>query len=212
MIIVTHYVNQHDFKGVYHCLRLSNVCLFVIYGFHRRLLNKDIRREKRKSLNNLTASQIQLGKNVKGNRAAMAAVAAFTSSKKTCNEPSSSSSALTAANPRVSRWKRNKVHPSNVDNGSRPSLNRSVSKETQKSVIKSRVTLNSLAASCISGTTTLHDELGSDISGPSSTVSQHQSKWPSAREVLSSHSMYPDDVSSVFSDVDSAIVNEECSL
>ena len=165
-------------------------------------MNKDIRREKRKSLNNLTASQIQLGKDLKGNRAAMAAVAAFSSSKKNNDKP-----ALTAAK---SRWRRNKVHPSNdlrADNGSCPSLNRSVSKDTQKSVVNSHVTLNSLAASsCISGTTSF-GAMGSDISAPSSVVSQqHRSKWPSTQDILSSNSLYPDDATSTFSDID------DCSL
>jgi len=171
-------------------------------------LNKDIRREKRKSLNNLTASQIQLGKDLKGNRAAMAAVAAFSSSKKNNDKPPSS--ALKAAKSKVSRWRRNKVHPSNdlrADNGSRPSLNRSVSKDTQKSVVNSHVTLNSLAASsCISGTTSF-GAMGSDISAPSSVISQqHQSKWPSTQDILSSNSLYPDDATSTFSDID------DCSL
>ena len=192
------------------------VLIIIIYGFHRRLLNKDIRREKKKSLNNLTASQVQLGKDVKGNRVAMAAVAAFSSSKKSNGKPSSSS-ALAAAKSGVSRWKRNKVLPSNdlkADDGSRPSLNRSVSKDTQKSVVNSHVTLNSLATSWISGTTSF-GELGSDISGPSSVVSQqHQSKWPSTREVLSSNSLYPDDATSTFSDIDSRVTNDidDCSL
>ena len=167
-------------------------------------MNKDIRREKRKSLNNLTASQIQLGKDLKGNRAAMVAVAAFSSSKKNDKPPSSS---MAAAKSKVSRWRRNKVHPSNADNSSRPSLNRSVSKDTQKSVVNSHITLNSLAASsCISGTTSF-GELGSDISAPSSIVSQqHRSKWPSTEKILSSNSLYPDDATSTFSDID------DCSL
>ena len=152
---------------------------------------------------------------MKGNRAAMAAVAAFSSSKKHNDKPTSSSSTLAAAKSRVSRWKRNKVHPSNdlkAEGGSRPSLNRSVSKDTQKSVVNSHVTLNSLATSCISGTT-LFGEMGSDISGPSSVVSHQQhSKWPSTREVLSSNSLYPDDAISTFSDIDSGITNDDCSL
>lgn len=175
------------------------------------MLNKDIRREKRKSLNNLTSSQVQLGKELKGNHAAMAAVAAFSSSKnKSTDEPLS---ALTATKHKISRWKRNKVHPSNdlkANDGSRPSLNRSVSKDTQKSVVKSHVTLNSLATS-ISGVTSLA-ELGSDISAPSSITLQHQSKWPLTREVLSSNSLYPDDATSVFSDLDSEVMNDDSNL
>jgi len=97
------------------------------YGFHRQLLNKDIRHEKQKSLNNLVSSQVQLGKELKGNCAAMAAVAAFSSSKnKSTDEPSSSSSALAATKHKLSRWRQNKVHPSNdlkADDGSRPLLN-----------------------------------------------------------------------------------------
>ena len=179
-------------------------------GLQRQLLNKDIRREKQNSLNNLTTLQVQLGKEVKGNRAATAAVAAFASSRNPCDKLSSSTpSTLTAAKSRVSRWRWNKVYPLNdlkANNGSQPSLDRTVLFPK----LKSHVTLNSLAMSCISGTT-LFGELSSDISNPSSFVSQHQSKWPSPREVLSSNSMYSDidDAASVFSDVDSTIINDD---
>ena len=163
----------------------------------------------------MVSSQVQLGKELKGNCAAMAAVAAFSSSKnKSADGPSSSSSsALAATKHKLSRWRQNKVHPSNdlkADDSSRPLLNWSVSKDTQKSVVRSHETLNSLATS-ISGITSF-TELGSDISAPSSITSQHQSKWPSSREVLSSNSLYPEDAISLFSDLDSGVMNDDSSL
>lgn len=179
---------------------------------YRRLLSKDIRREKRKSLvNNLTASQVQLGKDLKSNRTAMAAIAAFTSSKKPNDEQHLSTEALTPTKSKISRWRQNKVHPSKdlkCDHGSKQSLNRSVSIDTQKSVGKSHVTLHSLTTSCCTSGGTWFDELGSDISAPSSIPSQRQSKWPSTREVLSSNPLYVDDASSLLSDMDSAVTND----
>jgi len=186
------------------------VCVYTDHNFCRRLLHKDKnRREKRKSLINLTASEAQLGKHLQNSRAAMAAVAALSSLKKSNNEASQTT---TSSASKVSRWKRNRVHPSNdlkADAGNKPSLNRTVSNETQSSVVKSQVTLHSLATG-ISGVTSF-GEMGSDISAPSSITSQFRSRWPSAREILSSNSQYCDDASSILSEMDSGVMSDESS-